>query len=107
LKVLRAAIDNEGVGMKKGVCATAAAFLIYLLLFSALSCAQTRDDSLFIAKDALKAMLGKGDMTLVDLRFGPDWTDATLKIKGAIREDPMKPGQWIDKYPKDKLLVFY
>ncbi|MCG6536668.1 MAG: hypothetical protein L7F78_18665 [Syntrophales bacterium LBB04] len=46
-------------------------------------------------------------MTLIDLRFGRDWYDATLKIKGAVHEDPMKPGQWIDKYGKDKLLVFY
>jgi hypothetical protein len=93
--------------MKKGVYATAAAFLICLLLLPSLIYAQAQDDSLFIAKDELKAMLGKGDMTLIDMRFGHDWTDATLKIKGAVREDPMKPGQWIEKYPKDKLLVFY
>jgi hypothetical protein len=101
-------MDNEGAGMKKGVYATAATFLICLVLFSAVLRAQTQDDSLFIARDALKAMLGnKGELTLIDLRFGPDWTDATLKIKGAIHEDPMKPGQWIDKYAKEKLLVFY
>jgi hypothetical protein len=104
---VRKAMDNEGARMKRGVYATAAVFLICLLLFPSLICAQAQDDSLFIAKDALKAMLGKGDMTLVDLRFGHDWTDATLKIRGAVREDPMKPGQWIDKYSKDKLLVFY
>ena len=52
-------------------------------------------------------MLDSPDLTLIDMRFGRDWTDATLKIKGAVREDPMKPGQWIDKYPKDKMLVFY
>jgi hypothetical protein len=100
-------MENEGEGMKKGVYTTAGAFLVCLLLFSAVICAQTQDDSLFIAKDALKAMIGKGDITLIDLRFGPDWTDATLKIKGAIHEDPMKPGQWIDKYAKEKLLIFY
>ncbi len=100
-------MENEGAGMKKGVYATATAFLVCLLLFSVVIRAQTQDESLFIAKDALKAMIGKGDITLIDLRFGPDWTDATLKIKGAIHEDPMKPGQWIDKYAKEKLLIFY
>jgi hypothetical protein len=100
-------MDNGSVGMKKGMCAAAAAFLICILLFYTHICAQTQDDSLFITKDDLNAMLGSPDMTLIDMRFGRDWTDATLKIKGAIREDPMKPGQWIDKYAKDKLLVFY
>ena len=100
-------MEKEGAGMKKRVYATATAFLICLSLFCLPAHAQTQDESLFIAKDALKAMIGKGDITLVDLRFGPDWTDATLKIKGATHEDPMKPGQWIDKYAKDNLLIFY
>jgi hypothetical protein len=30
-----------------------------------------------------------------------------LKIKGAVREDPKQVSSWIDKYPKDKLLVLY
>ena len=58
--------------MKKGVYATAAAFLICLSLLGLPAQAQTQDDSSFIAKDTLKAMLGKGDITLIDLRFGPD-----------------------------------
>jgi hypothetical protein len=95
------------VGMKKGVYAAAAALLICLLLYPAFIRAQAQDDSLFITKDDLKARLGKGDMTLIDLRFGRDWYDSDVKIKGAVREEPMKPGQWIDKYPKDRLLVFY
>ena len=60
-----------------------------------------------ITKEELLPLLGRSDMIVIDLRFGRDWTDATLKIKGAIREDPMKPGMWIDKYPKEKMLVFY
>jgi hypothetical protein len=30
-----------------------------------------------------------------------------MKIKGAVREDPMKPGQWMDKYSKETMLVLY
>ncbi len=93
--------------MKKGVYATVAALSVWLTLLCPLARAQTQDDSLLIAKDELKAMLGKGDFTLIDLRFGRDWYDSNVKIKGAVREDPMKPGQWIDKYPKERLLVFY
>jgi hypothetical protein len=93
--------------MTKGVCATGLVLLICLFLFPPHVVAETEDNSLFITRDELKAVLGNADMTLIDLRFGRDWTDATLKIKGAIHEDPMKPGQWIDKYAKDRLLVFY
>ncbi len=60
-----------------------------------------------ITKEELLALLGRPDLVIIDMRTGRDWTDATLKIKGAIREDPMKPGMWMDKYPKEKMLVFY
>jgi hypothetical protein len=60
-----------------------------------------------ITKEELRPLLGRPDVVLIDMRFGHDWNDATLKIKGAVREDPMKPGQWLDKYPKDKMIIFY
>ena len=93
--------------MRKGSCAASLGLLIAFFLLPACVGAQAPDDASFVTKDALKAMLGNGEMTLIDLRFGRDWYDSGLKIKGAIREDPMKPGQWIDKYGKDKFLVFY
>ena len=44
-------------------------------------------------------------------RSGPvapgDWAPSNTKIKGAIREDPPKVSSWMEKYPKDKTLVFY
>jgi len=45
-------------------------------------------DDCFITKEQLKGLLDSPDLTLIDMRFGRDWTDATLKIKGAVREDP-------------------
>jgi hypothetical protein len=93
--------------MKKAVIVVALALSFSLLSAAAQVFAQAQDDACFISKDQVKALLGSPDMTLIDMRFGRDWTDATLKIKGAVREDPMKPGMWIDKYPKDKVLVFY
>jgi hypothetical protein len=60
-----------------------------------------------ITKEELQPLLGRQDVVVIDMRFGHDWNDATLKIKGAVREDPMKPGQWLDKYPKDKMIIFY
>jgi hypothetical protein len=60
-----------------------------------------------ITKEELLPLLGKPDVTVIDLRFGRDWYDSNLKIKCAVREDPMKPGQWMGNYPKDKMLIFY
>jgi rhodanese-related sulfurtransferase len=60
-----------------------------------------------ISKEELQAMLGNPDLVIIDDRTGSDWTASEFKIKGAIREDPNKVEAWMDKYPKDKTLVFY
>ncbi len=57
--------------------------------------------------EELKAMLGKSDLVVIDVRLGGDWTESHSKIKGAIREDPHAISSWVDKYPKNKTLVFY
>ena len=93
--------------MKKGVIFVALALWFSLLPVAVQVFAQAQDDACFITKDQVKALLGSPDVTLIDMRFGRDWTDATLKVKGALREDPMKPATWMDKYPKEKTLVFY
>ena len=58
-------------------------------------------------KDELKAMLGSPDLIIVDARYGKDWTDSDVKIKGAVREDPKVFESWTNKYPKDKTIVLY
>ena len=60
-----------------------------------------------MTKEELKAMLGNPDLIIIDVRYGRDWTDSELKIKGAVREDPETFDSWAKKYPKDKTLVFY
>ncbi len=60
-----------------------------------------------MTKDELKAIMGNPDLLIIDVRYGKDWTDSDLKIKGAIREDPKAFDSWASKYPKDKILVFY
>jgi hypothetical protein len=56
-----------------------------------------------ITKEQILGMLDHSDMIIIDVRSG----GGELKIKGAVREDPKNVSSWIDKYPKDKLLVFY
>ena len=60
-----------------------------------------------ISKEDLREMIGKSDLIIVDVRTGLDWDASTIKIKGAVREEPDKVDSWIEKYPMDKTLVFY
>lgn len=60
-----------------------------------------------MTKGELKAVLGNPDFLIIDVRYGRDWTDGDLKIRGAVREDPVAIDSWANKYPKDKTLVFY
>ncbi len=56
-----------------------------------------------ITKEEVLGMIGNPEVIIIDVRAG----GGELKIKGAFREDPRNVSLWIDKYPKDKLLVFY
>ena len=60
-----------------------------------------------ISCDDLKAQLGNPDLVVLDVRMSHDWEESETKIKGAIRADFYNPSAWIDKYPKDKTIVFY
>jgi len=60
-----------------------------------------------MSKEELHKMLGKPDVIIVDVRSGTDWKASTMKIKGAVREEVDSVDSWINKYPKDKTLVFY
>jgi rhodanese-related sulfurtransferase len=60
-----------------------------------------------ISKEDLKEMLEKPDVVIVDVRTGSDWNDSSVKVKGAVREEADKVDSWIEKYPKDKTLIFY
>ena len=60
-----------------------------------------------ITKEELKGMLGNPNVAIIDVRANVDWIGSDLKIKGAVREDPRKLSSWMDKYSKDKIIVFY
>ena len=60
-----------------------------------------------ITKENLKPMLGNPNVIILDVRLLDQWKEAELKIQGARFEDPGEVDSWLDKYPKDKTLVFY
>jgi hypothetical protein len=60
-----------------------------------------------ITKEELKGKLDNPDVVIVDVRLGKDWQASESKIKGALRVEPGNVLALTDKYPKDKMLVFY
>ena len=61
-----------------------------------------------VTKEQLLSMMGKPDVVILDVRESGSWKRSKRKIQGAVREDPEKDIQgWVDKYPKEKTLVFY
>ena len=69
--------------------------------------ARAADDPHMMTKEQLVPLLGKPDVIIVDVRTKYDWDNSKVKIKGAVREEGMKFGQWMSKYPKDKTIVLY
>jgi rhodanese-related sulfurtransferase len=81
---------------------------IILLVFVALAyCPVRADDSHMMTKEQLLPLLGKSDVIIIDVRSKYDWDESKVKIKGAIRQDGLKFGSWMKKYPKDKTIVLY
>jgi rhodanese-related sulfurtransferase len=81
---------------------------IGLLVLLALTYGMARaDDSHVMTKEQLRPLLGKPDVIIIDVRTNYDWDNSKRKIPGAVREEGMKFGSWMNKYPKDKTLVLY
>ena len=87
---------------KKWIMAVSVLFLI-----EALTTFSRAADAPRMTKEELKAMLDSPNLILIDVRTQRDWKESDLKIKGAVREDPGAVESWVNKYPKDKTLVFY
>jgi rhodanese-related sulfurtransferase len=65
------------------------------------------DDTPSMTREQLLPMLGKSDVIIIDVRSKYEWDESKVKIKGAVREDGLKFGSWMKKYPKDKTIVLY
>jgi rhodanese-related sulfurtransferase len=65
------------------------------------------DNAQVMTKEQLLPMLGKSDVIIIDVRSKYDWDESKVKIPGAVRQEGMKFGSWMKKYPKDKTIVLY
>jgi hypothetical protein len=60
-----------------------------------------------MTKEELKGLLGKPDVTVIDVRSINGWNGSDVKLPGAVREDPTDPVTWAGRYKKDATLVLY
>ena len=91
--------------MRKMILLAAIAMVLAVVAFFATPAAS--QDVKRMTIEELKGMLGNPDLVIVDVRRDGDWKSSKVKIKGAVREDQDKVDAWMNKYPKDKTLVFY
>jgi predicted sulfurtransferase len=82
--------------------------LVFLIL---IGCAEKWSIQLRVprmTKEELKSLLGNPDVIIIDVRVEEEWKEGKWKIQGAVREDSERDiNTWVNKYPKDKSLVFY
>jgi len=82
--------------------------LVFLIL---IGCAEKWSIQLRVprmTKEELKSLLGNPDVIIIDVRVEEEWKEGKWKIQGAVREDSERDiNTWVNKYPKDKTLVFY
>jgi hypothetical protein len=60
-----------------------------------------------ISKEELKALLGKPEVVVIDVRTLWDRKMSLKQIKGAVREDPGAVKSWAKKYSQEKTIVLY
>ena len=60
-----------------------------------------------LSKEEVRAKIENPDWIIVDVRFPKTWKAGDLKIRGAVVEHAKKRRDWMDRYGKDKTLVFY
>jgi hypothetical protein len=93
---------KRGLLMAKYLVSTVALLLIVLVCGTS-----SADKAYMMTKEQLVPLLGKSDVIIIDVRTNYYWDKSDIKIKGAVREESMKFGSWMKKYPKDKTIVLY
>ena len=82
-------------------------FLACLIVILAASLVSGEEAITIISQDQLKEELTKPDVVVIDVRTDHDWASSEWKIKGAQRQSPTDPKEWMGKYPKDEKIVLY
>jgi len=86
---------------------TVLAFMLSLAMMVTFSWKAAAEEAPRISKEEVQGMGDDPDLLIIDVRAGGDWDRSQLKIKGALREDPTNVQSWMNKYSKERTLVFY
>ena len=65
------------------------------------------DDTHMMTKEQLLSILEDPNVLVIDVRTKYDWDSSKAKIKGAVKEEGMRFGSWMNKYPKSNTIVLY
>ena len=97
---------RRSVSMSSTIAATLFFSVFFLLLCAHLPA--EADDVRRISKEDLKLRLDDPKTIIIDVRQESAWRESDEKIKGAVRENPIKDEKsWAGKYPKDRNIVLY
>jgi len=64
-------------------------------------------DVMLMETDTLKERLDSGEVVVLDVRTGRDWSGSELKIKGAVRANPRDFDTWSAGLDSAKTIVLY
>lgn len=85
--------------------------LIVMLMVVGLFCRSVASaDSIDVPRISIqraRQMLANPDVVVIDVRTTKAWWRSTMKIANAVREDLASRQQLTQKYPKNKILIFY
>ncbi|MFC1825606.1 rhodanese-like domain-containing protein [Thermodesulfobacteriota bacterium] len=81
--------------------------LSFILAGCFVTTAKALENDLRIEKEELKELLGNPETVIIDVRVDKHWKESEYKIRGAVRENPKGFPFWVDKYAKEKIIVFY
>ena len=102
-------MDEYTPTLNKSIRRGAAGCIIFLIIISRpfVSAAENDENVPAISVHQVKPLLNNPDVIIIDVRKYRNWWRSSKKILSAVREDPFKVDEWAQKYPKDKLLIFY
>jgi len=102
-------LDKPNLNKERFARRDTVAGIIFLLIFSStgFSAADNEKTVPAISVHQVKQLLNNSDTIIIDVRKYRNWWRSSKKILSAVRENPSNVGQWAQKYPKNKSLIFY
>ena len=106
LDILSALVNPYAMAFQKYIVPMMACF-VFLLIFGPAAVAGDTQDVPRISVHQAKKLMAGPDTIVIDVRTYRNWWRSSKKIPTAVREDPSKVDQWIEKFDRNQALIFY